>query len=86
MRGYQKRVIYMKNTGSEFFEEAYFVVNEESTALRPENEIVTEANRIIRENFNTGKGKRGFSRIGWIGALLFGSGALLSALVFLIIV
>ena len=25
MRGYQKRVIYLKNTGSRNFEEAYFV-------------------------------------------------------------
>lgn len=86
MRGYQKRVIYMKNTGSELFEEAYFVVKEESSATRPENEIVKEANRIIRENFNTGRRMREERRSGWLGFVLFGSGFLLSALLFLVLI
>ena len=52
MRGYQKRVIFVKNTGSRHIEEAYFVMrsdelgNKASRAL-----IVEEADRIIRERF-----------------------------------
>ena len=52
MRGYQKRVIYLKNTGCRDFEEAYFVVRQdadggEASSLR----MIEEANRIIDENF-----------------------------------
>ena len=59
MRGYQKKVIYVKNTGSRHFEEAYFVLrpDSEGAAASPES-MITEANRIIRENFL--KRKKGF--------------------------
>ena len=57
MRGYQKRVIFLKNTGSALFEEAYFVMRrEEKTERRSEADMVAEADRIIEENF--GKKKR----------------------------
>ena len=52
MRGYQKKVIYIKNVGSEMFEEAYFVVKSDTGATVYTHErMVDEANRIIRENF-----------------------------------
>ena len=50
MRGCQKRVIYIKNTGSRHFEGAYFV-------LRPNQgevsslDMIKEADRIINESF-----------------------------------
>ena len=50
MRGYQRRVIYMKNTGSDIFSEAYFVLNSEGTRLSSDAKMVDEAKRIIREN------------------------------------
>ena len=57
MRGYQKRVIYLKNTGSALFEEAYFVMrSEQVTERKSEADMVAEADRIIEENF--GKKKR----------------------------
>ena len=57
MRGCQKRVIFLKNTGSALFEEAYFVMRkEEKTERRSEADMVAEADRIIEENF--GKKKR----------------------------
>lgn len=60
MRGYQKRVIYLKNTGSRNFEEAYFVVRDTNDGVRPDSAsaMIDEANLIIDENF--GKRKRGF--------------------------
>ena len=52
MRGYQKRVIFVKNTGSRHIEEAYFVMRSDvSGAESSRQEIVAEADRIIRESF-----------------------------------
>ncbi len=57
MRGYQKKVIFLKNVGSEIFEEAYFVLqSEEKTRKISHATMVAEAKRIIEENF--GKPKR----------------------------
>ena len=52
MRGYQKKVIYLKNTGSRDFEEAYFIIRpdgecDEKSLVR----MIEEANRIVEENF-----------------------------------
>ena len=59
MRGYQKKVIYVKNTGSRHFEEAYFVLRPDSEgASASPDSMILEANRIINENF--GKRKGGF--------------------------
>lgn len=52
MRGYQKRVIYLKNTGSDFFKEAYFVIEDDKkTTNSSTKDLVDEANKIIDENF-----------------------------------
>ena len=48
MRGCQKRVIYLKNTGSRHFEEAYFVIR--SGESSSDKSMIDEANRIISEN------------------------------------
>jgi len=59
MKGYQKKVIYMKNTGSKHFEEAYFVLKSDIEKSRvSSNEMIDEANRIIEENFD--QNSRGF--------------------------
>ena len=51
MRGYQKRVIYLKNTGSPLFDEAYFIVSREGEATGlASGDMVYEANRIIDES------------------------------------
>ena len=50
MRGYQRRVIYLKNTGSALFDEAYFVVKENGGAAAESGDMVSEATRIIEEN------------------------------------
>lgn len=52
VRGYQRKVIYLKNTGSHIFDEAYFVVREDSEGTpASEGDMISEANRIIAENF-----------------------------------
>lgn len=53
MRGSEKRVIFIRNTGSRIFEEAYFIVrrgigeNGESTST---DDMVREAQRIVRDS------------------------------------
>lgn len=59
MRGYQKKVIYLKNTGSRHFEEAYFILREDTAKANLTGaDMIDEANRIIKENFE--KERRGF--------------------------
>ncbi len=59
MRGYQKRVIFVKNTGSRHIEEAYFVMRSDVSGAEASRElIVEEADRIIKESF--GDRGRGF--------------------------
>ncbi len=51
VRGYQKKVIFLKDTGSHLFDEAYFVVSRRGEQARIEqSDMVYEANRIIRES------------------------------------
>lgn len=53
MRGYQKRVFYLKNTGSSIFEEAFFLVRgEEESRPLSESDMIVEANRIIEESLD----------------------------------
>ena len=61
MRGYQRRVIYLKNTGSALFDEAYFVVKEGGVAAAESGDMVSEATRIIEENLGDKK-RRGRAR------------------------
>jgi hypothetical protein len=51
MRGYQRKVIFLKDTGSHLFDEAYFVVSrkgEEASICK--SDMIFEANRIIKES------------------------------------
>ncbi len=51
MKGYQKKVIFLKNTGSHLFDEAYFVVSRQGEeAAIGQSDMILEANRIIRES------------------------------------
>ncbi len=61
MKGYQKRVIYLKNTGSQIFDEALFFVKRDGAKNTEYNDMVIEANRIIDESLGRadkrGRGK-----------------------------
>ncbi|MBR2972082.1 MAG: hypothetical protein IKC61_04050 [Clostridia bacterium] len=48
VRGCQKKIIYLKNTGSEVFDEAYFIVKDNTKCdVMGECDMVEEANRIL---------------------------------------
>ena len=42
-------MIYLKSTGSEVFDEAYFVVRDDAMAMMGECDMIKEANRILNE-------------------------------------
>lgn len=84
MRGYQRRVIFLKNTGSALFEEAYFVMrSEEMTEGKSEADMVSEAGRIIEENFGKRKRRRILPKLLTL-IISFLSGAILTLIIALI--
>jgi len=81
MRGYQKRVIFMKNTGSDIFDEAYFVLRCDEGKAHTDVRMIDEAKRIIKENSERRRGF--FFRHRW-NIVSFCVGAAISALLFII--
>lgn len=50
VRGCQKKIIYLKNTDSEVFDEAYFLLTEKALEENlSESDMLKEANRILDE-------------------------------------
>ena len=57
VKGYQRKMICVKQTGSEWFEEAYFLLRQDTEEpLYDEECLIREANRIVSEQ------RRGESR------------------------
>ena len=53
VRGCQKKIIYLKNTRSSIFDEAYFVIKDNMLyESKDECDMVEEANKILSEAFN----------------------------------
>ena len=53
VRGCQKKIVYLKNTGSDLFLEAYFVVSDkELLGNSDECDIVKEAEKILNESIS----------------------------------
>lgn len=51
IRGCEKRIYYLKNTGSSFFEEAYFVLKNDCTSPETKSlSLAEEADKIISES------------------------------------
>lgn len=51
IKGCKKNVVWVRNTGSEMFEEAYFIVSEKGRAHKvTESDMVREAGRLISES------------------------------------
>ena len=82
MKGYQKKVIYLKNVGSQIFDEAYFIVSRDKESAKDTNDMVIEANRIIEESLNQTVSDKRKDRESIFFLLPFFLGALLSAAVF----
>lgn len=50
MRGCERKIIMLKGTGSEIFDEAYFLLRRDFKARGGSDEIVREAQRIVEHN------------------------------------
>lgn len=51
VRGCQRRVVFIKNTDSKIFSEAYFILSDEAyKESHTDEDIIREANRIIDES------------------------------------
>ena len=62
VRGCQRKAIFLKNTGSDVFSEAYFIVDEKKSCHNlTKGDTIKEANRIIEENLAL-SGKKGWGR------------------------
>lgn len=88
MRGYQKKVVYLKNIDSAVFEEAYFIIksnlSEASCKKNKESlNLVKEANRIIEENTDFSH-RSNISNKNIKNILFFLIGFLLSSSIFLL--
>ena len=46
IKGCHKRIIFLKNTGSELFEEAYFIMKPQALEMK-EHDVVSEAAKIV---------------------------------------
>ncbi len=81
IKGCQKNVVWLRNTESELFEEAYFIVSDKVKSRHiSENDMVSEANRLISDNFSPfptlgndmSNGKKRFPRTEKIKWFFFG--------------
>ena len=63
VRGCQKKIIYLKSTGSEVFDEAYFVVSDNApNEKKGECDMVQEANRILNESIYVSENENLFNK------------------------
>lgn len=60
VRGCQKKIVYLKNTDSSVFDEAYFLLCDDVSADISECDMIKEANRILDEciSFEEKRSKR----------------------------
>ena len=73
IKGCEKKIVYLKDTGSDYFEEAYFVVKPQKCT---ENDIIAEANKIVNGFMDEDKGKSKISKgkiFSFLGGLLLGA-------------
>lgn len=67
IKGCQKNVVWIRSTESELFEEAYFILSDKMNERHiSENDMVSEANRLIADSFcpvPTFVGEKGRGRI-----------------------
>lgn len=77
IKGCSRRMIVLKDTGSDIFEEAYFVLKSRIAGCRinTEKEFIAEANRIIAEaadgagKYESRREEKSSKKMFWCGAL-----------------
>ena len=87
MKGCQKKVIFIKNTESRIFDEAYFIISRErEKSYLSEENLVSEANRIIERSLSEceSKAEKGRFRAILDFGVPFFIGALVSVTAFFI--
>ena len=72
MKGTQRRVVHIKNTDNDFFEEAYLILKEDRENPSSEANLAEEANRFLLDSGGgeEKKKKRKISTIAVVGAIL----------------
>ena len=70
VRGCRKKVIHLRNTESDLFEEAFLILKEKSSGLLPERDMVKEANRILSQSEVSGAPAESSARRRFFGVLL----------------
>ena len=71
LRGCKRNMIVLRGTGSDLFEEAYFVVREEAER-RSETDMLAEAERIINKNRSSRSNEMKKARLFSLFSFLFG--------------
>jgi len=79
LSGYQRKMYYVRNTGSRMFSEAYFVLRAGAESGIAESDLAAEADRIIREKFPTGR--RRWRRPKHLPAIMFTVGIIVGVAV-----
>ncbi len=77
VKGAQKQMIVLKTADSRYFDEAYFVLRRELAHPRAHQDMLSEANRILREcePEQTSRPRRGVRAwLLFLGGLLCGGG------------
>ncbi len=74
IKGCQKSIIFLKDTGSELFDEAYFVVKP-TAPQKKERDIVLEASRLINGLDDTKPKKAAKKLSSFLLGLFLGAGA-----------
>ena len=95
IKGCKKNVVYLRNTESEVFEEAYFILSDDYESKQPsEPDMLAEANRIIAEspiaayfglNAEKQRKRQGARSVNFSRGLWFVAGALFSSAIALMI-
>ena len=88
LRGYQRKIIFLKNIGSDIFDEAYLVMNERYEKERfIKKDMIIEAEKIINESLDRANGRRKINLKALLCvALSFLIGAILGTVICLAIV
>ena len=86
IKGCQKKVINVKTTGSKYFDEAYFVLKDETYDCdSASDDMIAEANRIIEKSIAPDRVKRSRRHIHYIAISAISLASLIVSVVLLII-
>ena len=81
IKGCHKSIVFLRDTGSELFDEAYFILKPNAQGKK-EADIISEATRIVNR-LDEGNKRRGMKRLGKLFSFL--AGALVGGAIMLIV-